>query len=69
MNIASFQQRSAGIQALTGQLFTASDLPLTKVGITLHYNKGGRYAKGHTLLHSRGSHNINMAYSVRVYIT
>ncbi|XP_069995200.1 chaoptin [Penaeus vannamei] len=31
MNIVEFTQRNAGIQALRGQLFTASDLPLRKV--------------------------------------
>uniref|UniRef100_A0A6A7FTQ7 Chaoptin-like n=3 Tax=Hirondellea gigas TaxID=1518452 RepID=A0A6A7FTQ7_9CRUS len=31
LGIVSFQQRNAGIQALTGQLFTASDLPLAKL--------------------------------------
>ena len=32
MNIVEFSQRNAGIQALRGQLFTASDLPIRKVG-------------------------------------
>lgn len=62
MNIVEFTQRNAGIQALRGQLFTASDLPLRKVDFSRNtirrLNNGVLEGLEDTLLELRLDHNL-----------
>ncbi|KAK3876042.1 hypothetical protein Pcinc_019127 [Petrolisthes cinctipes] len=62
MKIVEFTQRSAGIQALRGQLFTASDLPLQKVDFSRNsirrLNKDVLEGLEPHLLHLRLDHNL-----------